>query len=123
MPLIDLEIVCASREAFERHSAQRLADDIGRALGSAPGHTWLRQRWLPQFDYAENEAPAPAAFGPVFAMLGLAHPPDDDAVRAEQVRAVTVAIAQVLAIEPGLVHVRYDVALAGRQAFGGRLVR
>ena len=123
MPLIDLEIVCASREAFQRHSAQRLADEIGRALGSAPGRTWLRQRWLPQLDYAENDAPAPMAFGPVFVVLGLAHPPDDDAVRAEQVRAVTAAIAQVLAIEPDFVHVRYEPALAGRQAFGGRLVR
>lgn len=123
MPLIDLEIVCASREAFARHSAQRLADDIGRALGSPPGHTWLRQRWLSQLDYAENEAPAPAAFGPVFVRLGLAHPPADDAARAEQVRTVTATIAQVLAIEPDLVHVRYEGALAGRQAFGGRLVR
>ena len=123
MPLIDIEIVCASREAFERHSAQRLADDIGHTLGSAPGRTWLRQRWLPQLDYAENESPAPAGFGPVFVLLGLAHPPDGDAARDEQVRAVTAAVAQLLAIEPDLVHVRYEPALAGRQAFGGRLVR
>jgi hypothetical protein len=122
MPLIDLDIVCASREAFERQTVQQLADAIGRALGSTAGSTWVRRRWLPPRDYAENDVAAPAAFGPVFATVGLAHPPDDVAL-TEHARALTDAIAQALAIEPDLVHLTYAPPLAGRQAFGGRLVR
>jgi phenylpyruvate tautomerase PptA (4-oxalocrotonate tautomerase family) len=123
MPLVDIQIVSASRAAFERVSAQALADGIGRALGSASGRTWVRLQWLPARDYAENgaAAPSPSAFGPVFVTLGLAEPPPLPE-RAAQARAVTEAIAPLVPIAVDLVHLSYAPALAGRQAFGGQLV-
>lgn len=121
MPLVDIQIVSPTRAAFERVSAQALADGIGRALGSAPGRTWVRLQWLPARDYAENAAPAPAAFGPVFVTLGLAEPPPLPE-RATQARAVSEAIAALVPIALDLVHLSYAPALAGRQAFGGHLV-
>lgn len=121
MPLVDIQIVSPTRTAFERVSAQALADGIGRALGSAPGRTWVRLQWLPARDYAENEAAAPAAFGPVFVTLGLAEPPPMTE-RAAQARTLTEAIASAVPIAADLVHLTYAPPLAGRQAFGGRLV-
>lgn len=121
MPIVDIQIVSTTRAAFERVSAQALADGIGRALGSAPGHTWVRLQWLPAREHAENEAAAPAAFGPVFVTLALAElPPMPE--RAAHARRLTEAIAPLVPIAPDLVHLTYAPALAGRQAFGGRLV-
>lgn len=121
MPLVDIQIVSAEPSAFERVSAQALADGIGRTLGTAPGRTWVRLQWLPARNYAENEADAPQAVGPVFVTLGLADPPPIPE-RIVQVRALTEAIAGILPIAADLVHVSYAPPLAGRQAFGGRLV-
>ena len=121
MPLVDIQIVSASRAAFERVSAQTLADGIGRALGSAPGRTWVRLQWLPAPAYAENEAAAPSAFGPVFVTLGLAEPPPMPE-RATQARVLTEAIAGLVPVAVDLVHLSYAPPLTGRQAFGGRLV-
>ncbi len=139
MPLVDVLIVSASREAFDRVSAQALADGIGRALGSAPGHTWVRLQWLDARCYAENEVASPAgvddaapaaeagdaaslaAIGPVFVTLGLAALPSPEQ-RAAHARALTEAVAPLVPVTPELVHLTYAPALGGRQAFGGRLV-
>lgn len=128
MPLVDVLIVSASREAFDRVSAQALADGIGRALGSAPGHTWVRLQWLDARCYAENEVASPAgdaaplaAVGPVFVTLGLAALPSPEQ-RAAHARALTEAVAPLVPVTPDRVHVTYAPALGGRQAFGGRLV-
>jgi hypothetical protein len=130
MPLVDVQIVSVSRAAFDRVSAQALADGIGRALGSAPGHTWVRLQWLDARGYAENgvanpaghdDAALPAALGPVFVALGLAAlPPPEE--RAAHARALTEAVAALVPVTPDRVHVTYAPALGGRQAFGGRLV-
>jgi phenylpyruvate tautomerase PptA (4-oxalocrotonate tautomerase family) len=127
MPLVDVQIVSASRAAFDRVSAQALADGIGRALGSAPGHTWVRLQWLDAQGYAENQAASPAdkndsaALGPVFVTIGLAAlPPAEE--RAAHARALTEAIAPLVPVAPDRVHLTYAPALGGRQAFGGRWV-
>lgn len=120
MPLVDVQIVSATREAFERVSAQALADGIGHALGCAPGGTWVRLHWLDARHYAENGA-LPPTHGPAFVTLGLGHLPGE-VERAAQARALTQAIAPLLALAPELVHLTYAPALAGRQAFGGQLV-
>lgn len=121
MPIVDVQIVCASRAEFERLSAQSLADGIGRALGSAPGRTWVRMQWLDARAYAENGAASPIALGPVFVTLGLAALPAPEE-RAAHARALTEAIAALLPVASDLVHLCYAPALGGRQAFGGRLV-
>lgn len=121
MPIADIEIVCASREAFERHDAQALADGIGRVLAAAPGTTWVRLRRLPSRQYAENGAGWTERVGPVFVELLLARPPQAAELEAT-VSALTAELARLLGLPPDLVHLQLLPPAAGRQAFGGRLV-
>jgi phenylpyruvate tautomerase PptA (4-oxalocrotonate tautomerase family) len=122
MPIADIEIVCASRQAFQRHAAQALADGIGRVLDAAPGTTWVRLRWLPSRQYAESGARWDEPVGPVFVALLLAHPPQGGALEA-MVTALTAELARLLGVASDLVHLQLQPPATGRQAFGGRLVR
>ena len=122
MPIIDIEIVCESKAEFARASAHTLADAIGQVLGSEPGHTWVRLRFLASASYAENQVTLEDADLPAFVTVLHAHLPMGDALAAEA-RALTLAVAQCLGRAPGRVHVQYAPAAAGRQAFGGTLVR
>ena len=88
MPIVDIELVREPRAASAGASTRALADALGHAFDSAPGHTWVRLRTL-------------------------------DA----QVLAITRAVAQCLACAPERVHVLYAPPGAGRQAFGGTLIR
>ena len=122
MPIVDIEIVRAPHAPSGSASARALADALGRAFDSAPGHTWVRLRTLDAAAYAENETDIAAADLPVFVSVLHAQPPLGAALDA-QVLAVTHAVAQCLACKPERVHVLYAPAGAGRQAFGGTLVR
>ena len=122
MPIIDIELVCESEAEFATASARALADAIGHALGSEPGHTWVRLRFLASAAYAENQATVEGADLPAFVTVQHAHPPIGEALATEAL-ALTLAVAQCLARAPGRVHVQYAPAAAGRQAFGGTLVR
>ena len=121
MPIVDIERVLADDGAPAPGLAQSLADALGRALGSAPGRTWVRLRWLPAADYAENDTPVDVGALPVFVTVLHAHPPEGTQLAA-QVAALTAAVAAVLACDAARVHVQMAPAGAGRQAFGGRLV-
>ena len=123
MPILDIELVQPDG-ALSPSAAltQALADAAGRALGAAPGRTWLRLRTLPAAHYAENETTVAADELPVFATVLHAHPPQGDALAAEAA-ALTQALAAGLGRSPQRVHVQYAPAAAGRQAFGGVLVR
>ncbi len=59
---------------------------------------------------------------PVFVTVLHAHPPQGDA-RAQEAAALTQAVARALARPPERVHVQYAAAAAGRQAFGGEMLR
>jgi hypothetical protein len=123
MPIVDVELVCTSEAEFRSVSAAALADAVGDVLGSAPGHTWLRLRWLSDTCYAENaSAVLPAGDLPVFVTVLHAQLPEPAALDAE-VSALTLAVAGAVARPAGRVHVLYAPAAAGRQAFGGHLVR
>ncbi len=124
MPVLQVEMVDGPAEA-PAGLAQALADAAGRVLDAPPGHTWVRLRRLPASGYAENGpaaagTPAPAA--PVFVEVLQRAPPAGAALEAE-VKALTAALAAVLARPADQVHVLYAPAAAGRQAFGGVLVR
>ena len=101
---------------------QALADAAGRVLGTAPGRTWVRLHTLPAAHYAENESAVATDELPVFATVLHAHPPQGDALAVEAA-ALTRALAICLGRSPQRVHVQYAAAAAGRQAFGGMLVR
>ena len=121
MPIVDIELVGADDAPGMAMPAQRLADAIGQALRSPPGHTWVRLRTLDRTAYAENGAAVAANEGPAFVTVLHAHPPTGPALAAE-VAALTRTIANCIGRSPDRVHVQYAAAAAGRQAFGGRLV-
>lgn len=121
MPIADIEIVCSSRQAFERCRPRALADGIGRVLGAAPGRVWVRLRWLPSRCYAENGSDWSAPLGPVFVALLLARWPDESALAA-LVAALTDELARLIGVDSDLVHLQLLPPAAGRQAFGGRIV-
>jgi phenylpyruvate tautomerase PptA (4-oxalocrotonate tautomerase family) len=122
MPILDIECVLpAGSTAALAGAAQRLADTAGRALGSKPGHTWVRLRMLDATAYAENDATLDADGLPVFVTVLHAHVPQGAALTA-QVNALTQAVAESLGVDAQRVHVQMAPAAAGRQAFGGRLV-
>src|SRR5437868_15167410 len=56
MPIVDVELVSESEAEFSATSAEALANALGAALGSQPGHTWVRLRYLTNMCYAVNLA-------------------------------------------------------------------
>ena len=123
MPILDIELVQADGAAPGLASlTQALADAAGRALASAPGHTWVRLRCLPASHYAENEARIGPDELPVFVTVLHAHLPQGTALERE-LAALTQALAACLGRASARVHVQYAPPAAGRQAFGGVLVR
>jgi len=122
MPIIDIEFVRSNVGATALPAAQVLADAIGRVLKTPPGRTWVRVRTLDASCYAENESTLLPDELPVFATVLHAHPPAG-AARVAEVAALTDAIALCCACPSERVHVQYAPAAAGRQAFGGALVK
>lgn len=121
MPILEVEIVGPVSDATRRDLARRIADAAGIALESRPGGTWVRVRFVPEADYAENDGGPEAGVWPVFLSVLLADPPTG-AARAAQVRLLTAAIAGACARPPENVHVLYEPPARGRIAFGGKLV-
>lgn len=121
MPIVDVELVCAREADLAGISPREIADALGAIFGSPPSRTWVRVRSLQAAAYAENDADVSAADLPVFVAVLQAHPPAQDAL-ATEVRNVTEAIAACVGRPAERVHVRYEPAAAGRQAFGGNLV-
>ena len=117
MPLLEVWVVEDPRQALPAGAAQALADAVGPALGSAPGHTWVRLQRVAAADYAEQQAAVAGA--PVFIELGLRGLVDD---AAELLQRLTPLAAQALGRAPEWVHLRLLPPLGGRQAFGGRWV-
>jgi phenylpyruvate tautomerase PptA (4-oxalocrotonate tautomerase family) len=118
MPIVDLEIVGDGT----RGAAQAVADALGDIFGTDPGRTWVRIRSLPADAYAENRSTLAANELPVFVTVLKAEMPEGAALEAE-VAAITEAIARIASRPAERVHVAYAPPAAGRQAFGGRLVR
>lgn len=123
MPILDIDIVQPDGSAAPAASlTQALADAAGRALGSPPGRTWVRLRTLAASQYAENEAALAPQDLPVFVSVLYARPPQGPAL-ATEVQALTQALAACLDVASQRVHVQIAPAAAGRQAFGGTLVK
>lgn len=121
MPIVDVELVCASEREAPPVSAEALASALGAVFGSPPGRTWVRVRFLSSSAYAENESKLSPENWPAFVTVLQAHWPVGEAL-AKQVQEVTQAVASCLSLPPERVHVQYAPEAAGRQAFGGNLV-
>ena len=122
MPIIDVELVCESESELKDVSAQELADVLGGVMGTEPGRTWVRLRYLDARHYAENGSEVERSERPAFVAIWRAHPPAATAL-AEETAAVTRAVGRIIGRDPSRVHVRYAPAAAGRQAFGGKMVK
>ena len=122
MPIVDIELVAKLESEVSTISANALADALGKVFGSMPGRTWVRLRFLSSSAYAENESSLSSEDLPAFVTVLHAHLPDGEALAAE-IQDLTIALAGCLGRAPERVHVQYAPKAAGRQAFGGKLVR
>ena len=120
MPIVDIEVV--SGAAVPGPTVQELADALGQVFGMPPGSIWVRVRPLDRAAYAENGVYLGVGELPVFVTVLRANLPQGAALQAE-VSAVTELVAQWVSRPPERVHVLYAPEGAGRQAFGGRLVK
>lgn len=121
MPIADVEVV-RSAESSALPSASTLAAAVGHALGTPPGRTWVRLRVLDAACYAENKASVSPEELPVFVTILHEHLPAPPAMAAE-VQLLTHAVAHCFGCSTERVHVQYAPAGAGRQAFGGTLIK
>ena len=120
MPILEIELVGEPSGDSRAATAQRLADAVAAVFDAPSGSVWVRLRVLPEQDYAENGGAEPG-LRPVFVrLLGRTVPEDD--LRRQEARALTAAVARVCDRATENVHVLYEPAGAGRQAFGGDLV-
>jgi phenylpyruvate tautomerase PptA (4-oxalocrotonate tautomerase family) len=123
VPVLDVErVLPAGVPAAPNGLAQTLADAAGRVFCSKRRQTWVRLRALDTQAYAENDVALDRQALPVFVTVLHAHPPVDEALQG-QVEALTQALAGVLGCDATCVHVQIAPAAAGRQAFGGTLLR
>ena len=121
MPIITIELVGEQQRDREPPLAQSLANAIAKALGSAPAQAWVRVRWLPPNDYAENDAAASSENFPVFVGIVKRSVPVGPELEAE-VSELTQVIAHEVGRPPESIHIEYAASAAGRISFGGRLV-
>jgi phenylpyruvate tautomerase PptA (4-oxalocrotonate tautomerase family) len=120
MPIFDVRIV-TEEGARLPGLAQRLADALGRALGSPPGRVWVRIARIDAGDYAENEASVAGVELPVFLTILHADPPEGEA-RSREVLLFARAASDALGLSVDRIHIEYAPAGRGRVAFGGKLL-
>lgn len=121
MPIVEVEVVGQSEAEFDRLSGPDLARALGRVFGSRPGTVWVKLRFLGSASYAENEIAVGSFELPAFVSVLHARLPQGEALVIEA-KAITQTVASFLGRDSGRIHVRYEPAAAGRQAFGGTFV-
>jgi len=118
MPIVDIEIVYEDG-VLPPKLPLRLADAIGKVLGSRPQGTWVKLRVLSHEHYAENGASETLL--PVFVSILQGKDPSADK-RKEQSLALATVIAEVCERRTENVHILFQPEGAGRVAFGGVLM-
>ncbi len=130
MPILDIEIVTSdSNQSLPADLTQSLADEAAQVFGAPQGTVWVKVRFIPSAQYAEDHGTPPGAY-PVFVTVLKSR------ARAERSRSIqkgsaledeiarlTKAIARILNRPSTNVHILYQPDGAGRVAFGGKLVR
>jgi phenylpyruvate tautomerase PptA (4-oxalocrotonate tautomerase family) len=112
VPIVSVEIVGSLDVP---NLAQLIADGTVNVFGSAPQATWVKLRFVPTRDYAENGG---AAVQPVFVNVVKAEPPQGDALR-EEASALARVVADACGRPSENVHVIYEPAGRDRVVFGG----
>lgn len=122
MPVLDVEIVASDATPdLPGDLAQSLADAAAQVFGAQPGTVWVKLRFIPPMQYAENGGKPDGVF-PVFITVLKSRIPEGSELEDEIIR-LTQALAAVLNRPERNVHIFYQPAGAGRVAFGGKLVR
>jgi phenylpyruvate tautomerase PptA (4-oxalocrotonate tautomerase family) len=119
MPILDVEYIGPVADNVRRAMARRIADAAGEALGAPPQTMWVRMRFVPADEYAENGGAAAGVF-PVIVNVLEADPPQGEALAGEAAR-LTGAIAAACGRPAENVHLVYAPPGRGRVAFGGEL--
>lgn len=119
MPILEVDYVGPVADNVRRALARRIADAVATVLGAPPRSTWVRMRFVPADEYAENEGADPGVW-PVIVRVLEADPPEGDAL-ATQARRLTGAIAASCGRPEENVHLVWEPPGRGRVSFGGRL--
>jgi phenylpyruvate tautomerase PptA (4-oxalocrotonate tautomerase family) len=119
MPILEVRAVGELGGATDG-LAQRIADAAAGVLGAPPRGTWVTVEQIPRASYAENGGVEPEV-EPVFVRVLLRDGPPRERL-ADQVAALTRAVAGCCGRSEENVHILYEPAAAGRVAFGGRVV-
>jgi phenylpyruvate tautomerase PptA (4-oxalocrotonate tautomerase family) len=123
MPIITIEcVVSAAENKYPAEIIRRLADELGRLLGSKPAGAWLKMRYLDDMQYAENESDVDPAVRPTFVEV-LKHSLGNQESLAAESRKIASTVSETLDRPRENVHVIFLPEGAGRVAFGGELVR
>ena len=119
MPILDVEIVGEQAgDAPLDGLADRIATDVGAALGTPAGQLWVTVRHLPASHYAENGPPI--ATLPVFVrVLARAQGSSDASSWPQRAASIAAAVSQATARERSSVHVIFEPDASGRVFFGG----
>jgi phenylpyruvate tautomerase PptA (4-oxalocrotonate tautomerase family) len=120
MPILDVELILAPGETPVSDLAARIAEAAGEVLGSRPGGTWIKLRFVEAGLYAENGG-APTGVYPIFVSVLKSALPAGEALQTE-ISRLTDSIARVCDRPAENVHIIYQPAAGGRIAFGGKLV-
>ena len=120
MPILDIEIVGPLPLEVKEGLATRIADAAGEALSSRPNGTWVKLRFLPISEYAENAGGPPEGVLPVIVRVLEADLPSSEAL-AKRARDLTNAVALACSRPAENVHLIYEPAARGRVVFGGQL--
>lgn len=121
MPILDVQVIGAVPEEVRRGLAQRIADGVGRVLGSGEQETWVKLHFIPADEYSENSGGPPPGVQPVIVSIIQASLPRDLALY-DQTTNLTRVIADACQRPGANVHLIYEPAANGRVAFGGRIV-
>ena len=122
MPVLEVELIGEVASETRRGLAARIAEGVAGVLGAKPQSVWVRLRYTPLADYAEN---GPTGGGPmplpVFVTIMKRAWSEGDQMKHE-VAALAAAVGAACHRPAEEVHLLYEPPGRGRVAFGGRLV-
>ncbi len=117
MPILDFEFI--GGEPTD-HLAQKLADSTGEIFGSAPGHTWVKIKFIPTNQYAESNVLFET--GPVFVSVLLRQTPE--LVEKEKLsKKLCKVVGEITGRADENIHIIFLPEGFNSVAFGGNLVK
>jgi phenylpyruvate tautomerase PptA (4-oxalocrotonate tautomerase family) len=121
--VLEVELIGEVASETRRGLAARIAEGVAEVLGARPQSVWVRLRYTPLADYAENGASGESGQTPlpVFVTLIKRAWADGDEMKREA-SALAAAVGAACHRPAEEVHLFYEPPGRGRVAFGGKLV-